>query len=72
MSGTVLVRRPSSRLAEDTVTHLRRTPVDAQHKGYAEALAANGWTVHQVPAADDCRTRPSSRTPSWSATTWRC
>ena len=36
MKGTVLVRSPSSRLAEGIVTHISRTPVDvalarAQH-----------------------------------------
>jgi dimethylargininase len=55
----VLVRRPSGRLADGIVTYVRRTPVDvalaqAQHAAYADALAANGWTVEQVPAADDC------------------
>lgn len=59
MNGTVLVRPPSSRLAEGTVTHIGRAPVDvalaqAQHAAYADALAANGWTVQQAPAADDC------------------
>jgi dimethylargininase len=55
----VLVRRPSGRLAEGIVTYASRTPVDvalaqAQHAAYADALAANGWTVKQVSAADDC------------------
>ena len=59
MSGTVLVRRPGGRLAEGIVTHVGRSPVDvalarAQHAAYADALAANGWTVRQVPTADDC------------------
>src|SRR6266536_3715992 len=59
MSGTVLVRQTSSRLAEGIVTHIGRVPVDvalaqAQHAAYADALATNGWTVQQVPAADDC------------------
>jgi dimethylargininase len=59
MSATVLVRRPSGRLAEGIVTYIGRTPVDAalaqaQHEAYADALAANGWTVQEVPAADDC------------------
>jgi dimethylargininase len=59
MNGTGLVRPPSSRLAEGIVTHISRTPVDvalarAQHEAYAGALAASGWTVTQVPAADDC------------------
>jgi dimethylargininase len=59
MSATVLVRRPSGRLAEAIVTHIGRTPVDValaqvQHEAYAKALAANGWTVQEVPTADDC------------------
>ena len=59
MNGTGLVRRPGSRLAEGIVTHISRTPVDvavarAQHAAYAGALAASGWTIRQVPAADDC------------------
>jgi len=57
--GTGLVRDPSSRLADGIVTHINRTQVDvalarAQHASYADALAAGGWTVRQVPAADDC------------------
>jgi dimethylargininase len=59
MSATVLVRRPSGRLAEGIVTYIGRTPVDvalaqAQHEAYADALAANGWTVQEVSTADDC------------------
>jgi dimethylargininase len=59
VNGTVLVRAPSSRLAEGIVTHIERTPVDvtrarAQHAAYADALAACGWTTRQVPAAEDC------------------
>jgi dimethylargininase len=53
------VRRPGGRLAEGIVTHVGRAPVDvalarAQHAAYADALAGNGWTVQQVPTADDC------------------
>jgi dimethylargininase len=59
VKGTVLVRAPSVRLAEGIVTHISRTPVDvalarAQHAAYAEALAASGWTIRPVPAAEDC------------------
>ena len=55
MNGTVLVRAPSSRLAEGIVTHISRTPVDvalarAQHAAYADALAASGWMIRQAPA----------------------
>jgi dimethylargininase len=59
VNGTVLVRAPSSRLAEGIVTHIRRTPVDvalarAQHAAYADAVAACGWMIAQAPAAEDC------------------
>ena len=59
MNGTVLVRAPSSRLAEGIITHISRAPVDvalarAQHKAYADALAASGWMIRQAPAAEDC------------------
>ena len=59
MSGTSLIRPPSSRLAEGIVTHIARTVVDvdlarAQHAAYAGALAASDWAVRPVPAADDC------------------
>jgi len=59
VNGTVLVRETSSRLAEGIVTHISRTPVDvalarAQHTAYADALAASGWMIRQVPAAEDC------------------
>ena len=59
MNGTVLVRAPSSRLAEGIVTYIWRTPVDvararAQHAAYADALTACGWMIAQVPTAEDC------------------
>ena len=59
VKGTVLVRAPGMRLAEGIVTHISRTPVDvvlarAQHGAYADALAASGWMIRQVPAAEDC------------------
>jgi dimethylargininase len=59
MNGTALVRAPSSRLAEGIVTHISRRPVDvglaqAQHAAYVDALAASGWTIRPVPAAEDC------------------
>ena len=59
VNGTVLVRAPSSRLAEGIVTHIERTPVDvalarAQHTAYVDALAASGWKIQQAPAAEDC------------------
>ena len=59
MNGTVLVRAPSSRLAEGIVTYVGRTAVDValartQHAAYAEALLASDWRVEQAPAAEDC------------------
>jgi dimethylargininase len=59
VNGTVLVRVPGSRLAEGIVTHMSRTPVDValarvQHAAYADALAASGWRIGHVPAAEDC------------------
>jgi len=59
VNGRVLVRAPSSRLAEGIVTHISRTPVDVslareQHAAYARALAAAGWMIGQAPAAEDC------------------
>ena len=59
MNGTVLVRAPSSRLAEGIVAYIGRTAVDvalarAQHAAYVEALVASDWLVEQAPAAEDC------------------
>ncbi|WP_329477369.1 arginine deiminase family protein [Kribbella sp. NBC_01484] len=56
---TALVRRPSPRLADGLVTHIERTPVDAelavrQWQGYVGALEATGWTTVEVPAIDEC------------------
>jgi len=56
--GIALVRRPGPRLAEGIVTHIERTPVDAelayrQHAAYRDALAAAGWDVREVAPADD-------------------
>jgi dimethylargininase len=56
--GVALVRRPSSRLAEGIVTHIRRQPIDIalagrQHDAYRNALADVGWTIAEVPPADD-------------------
>ncbi|UDF14677.1 N(G),N(G)-dimethylarginine dimethylaminohydrolase [Antiquaquibacter oligotrophicus] len=53
-----LVRPPSSRLDEGELTHLERTPVDhelaeRQWDGYVAALAAEGFEVLDVAAADD-------------------
>ncbi len=59
MSRRVLVRQPSSRLAEGLITHIERTPVDVdlallQWKSYVEALRAEGWQTVDVAPADDC------------------
>jgi dimethylargininase len=56
--GVALVRRQSSRLAEGIVTHIRRQPIDIalagrQHDAYRNALADVGWTIAEVPPADD-------------------
>lgn len=56
--GVALVRRPSSRLDEGIVTHIHRRPVDIglagrQHDAYRAALAEVGWTLTEVPPADD-------------------
>ncbi len=58
-SPLALVRRPGPRLAEGILTHLDREPVDldlarAQWDGYVAALSDAGWSVHEVPPADDC------------------
>ena len=59
MSPHALVRRPSPRLGDGLLTHLDRTPVDAdlavsQWEGYVAALAGEGWDIVEVPAASDC------------------
>ena len=59
MTLRALVRRPSPRLAEGLLTHLDRTPVDAdlamsQWEGYVAALAGAGWDTVEVPPAADC------------------
>ncbi|MGN6742472.1 MAG: dimethylargininase [Amnibacterium sp.] len=55
---TVLVRRPSPRLAEGELTHLERTSVDpglalAQWRGYVQAWRDLGWDVLEIDPADD-------------------
>jgi dimethylargininase len=54
-----LVRRPSPRLAEGLLTHIERSPVDAelagrQWTGYVTVLDENGWEIIEVPPAEDC------------------
>jgi dimethylargininase len=45
-------------MAEGLVTHIDRTPVDPalaaeQHAAYVAALAGAGWTIREVPPAED-------------------
>ena len=59
MPITALVRRPSPHLAEGLVTHVARQPVDVdralrQWRAYVDTLRGVGWTIVEVPAADDC------------------
>ena len=61
-----LVRRPSPRLAEGLVTHIERSDADAdralaQWLGYVDALHDAGWTTHEVPPAEDWRSRSASQ-----------
>lgn len=58
MPMRALVRRPSPQLADGLVTHIDRTPVDAelaQHQwtGYVDALQSAGWQTIEVPAAPE-------------------
>ena len=53
-----LVRRPSSRMADGITTHIDRVPADGalalrQHAAYVDAVAAGGWAIREVAAADD-------------------
>ena len=53
----LLVRRPSHRLDAGELTHLARTPVDAdlaleQWRAYVEVFRHAGWTVTEVEHAD--------------------
>ena len=53
-----LVRRPSSRMADGITTHIARVPADAalaarQHAAFVQAVADAGWTISEVPPADD-------------------
>ncbi len=54
----LLVRRPSSRLADGELTHLQRVPVDgqlalAQWASYVDVFRSRGWTVIEVNPAED-------------------
>lgn len=53
----LLVRRPSSRLAEGELTHLGRVPVDPalaarQWEAYVEVFRARGWEVVEIPPVE--------------------
>jgi dimethylargininase len=53
-----LIRLPASNLDEGEITHIERTPVDAdladeQWDAYATALADHGWTTVEVHPAPD-------------------
>ena len=53
-----LIRLPASNLSEGQVTHIERSPIDAdladeQWDAYAAALTANGWTTVEVHPAPD-------------------
>ena len=57
--GEALVRRPGPRLAEGLVTHIARSTIDLalavdQWRGYVATLEGCGWSVIEVPPADDC------------------
>ena len=54
-----VVRRPSPHLADGLVTHIEKSPVDlelalTQWHGYLDALAAAGWEIVEMPAAEEC------------------
>ncbi|MFF4232797.1 dimethylargininase [Streptomyces sp. NPDC001820] len=58
-SRKALIRRPGPRLAEGLVTHMERSPVDAdlalqQWETYAETLREHGWETVETEPADDC------------------
>ena len=45
-------------MAEGITTHIERVTADAalaatQHEAYVDAVAGAGWTIHDVPAADE-------------------
>lgn len=55
---TILVRRPSPRLADGEVTHIGRTPVDvelagAQWSAYVGVFRAHGWSAVELDPLDD-------------------
>ena len=57
--NTILVRRPSPRLAEGIVTHIERSEIDldlarAQWAAYVATMEKHGWKPVEVPPADHC------------------
>ena len=53
------MRRPSPRLAEGLITHIERSPIDAdvamkQWEGYVRAFGDAEWRVTEVEPAPDC------------------
>ena len=56
MQKRALVRRPGPRLSEGLLTHLERSPVDAdlarrQWLSYAAAMQSEGWELYEVGQA---------------------
>ena len=59
MDPTVIVRTPSTRLADGLVTHIERQPVDLdlarrQWTDYVGTLSDHGWRVVHAPPAEQC------------------
>jgi dimethylargininase len=55
---TILVRRPSPRLADGEVTHINRAPVDIalamrQWEDYVEVFRQHGWHVVELPPLEE-------------------
>lgn len=57
---TLLVRKPSSRMAEGQITHIAK-PTKVSHAAaleqwaaYVDIYRAEGWNIVEVPVADDC------------------
>ena len=77
MSGHLLVRRPSPRLADGELTHLTRAPVDAdlalrQWEGYVAVFADRGWAVDEVEPADEHPDGVFIEDTVVVSTTWPC
>jgi dimethylargininase len=56
---TALVRRPSPRLAEGLITHIKRRSIDLglarrQWDRYVDVLRGVGWDIIEVPPIDEC------------------